>query len=186
LLGWGMRGRNRACTSSAGLARQARQEGKGKNKTGGRLTTTSDLSNPRSGLIGTRSLVQVATHSHEPQGQHHRDAGMISEIFVLPTSGDVFEALLRRNSDILTDLPFSATNTVPLPSPNTTESTMRACLMGQSKCSAMERRVSIKAGAVGKNERRVRTHIPHASPCIIRRKRHGEHDASLAARRARV
>ena len=59
------------------------------------------------------TLVQVATHSHEPQGQHHRDAGMISEIILLPTSGDVFEALLRRNSDILTDLPFSATNTVP-------------------------------------------------------------------------
>jgi hypothetical protein len=93
----------------ASKARRQRED-----KTGGMLTTTSDLGNPRSGLIGTRSLVQVATHSHEPQGQqHHRDAGMISENFVLPTSGDVFEALLRRNSDILTDLPFSATNTVP-------------------------------------------------------------------------
>jgi hypothetical protein len=76
----------------ASKARRQRED-----KTGGRLTTTSDLGNPRSGLIGTRSLVQVATHSHEPQGQHHRDAGMISVIFVLPTSGDVFEALLRRN-----------------------------------------------------------------------------------------
>ena len=49
----------------ASKARRQRED-----KTGGRLTTTSDLGNPRSGLIGTRSLVQVATHSHEPQGQH--------------------------------------------------------------------------------------------------------------------
>ena len=45
---------------------------KGMNKTGeARRTTTSDLANPRSGLIGTRSLVQVAPRivtSHK--GQH--------------------------------------------------------------------------------------------------------------------
>ena len=50
----------------ASKARRQRED-----KTGGRLTTTSDLGNPRSGLIGTRSLVQVAPRmvtSHK--GQH--------------------------------------------------------------------------------------------------------------------